>query len=52
VQILTNPAADAQGRVSYRLATVSNRLVSETFQTNTTLNDVYQFMLSFRYTFQ
>ena len=50
-QILTNPAADAQGRASYRLAVVNNELVRSTFQTNTALSDVYQFLLSFRYSF-
>jgi hypothetical protein len=50
-QILTNAAADAQGRVSYRLAVVNNELVRSTFQGNTLLSDVYQFMLSFRYSF-
>jgi hypothetical protein len=51
VQILTNAAADAQGRVSYRMATVNNQLVTKTFQTASGLSDVYQFMLSFRYSF-
>ena len=50
-QILTNPAVDANGRVSYRLALSSGELVKKTFQTNTSLSDVYQFMLSFRYSF-
>jgi hypothetical protein len=56
-QILTNPAVDAQGRASYRLAVVNNQLVSRSFQpgnsvtTNTAGPDVYSFMLSFRYTF-
>ena len=50
-QILTNAAPDAQGRASYRLQVVNNQLVTKTFQTSTTLSDVYQFMLSFRYTF-
>ena len=50
-QILTNPAVDAQGRASYRLAVVNNELVRNTFQTNTALSDVYQFLLSFRYSF-
>ena len=50
-QILTNAAADAQGRVSYRLAVVNNELAKTSFQTGTGLSDVYQFMLSFRYTF-
>jgi hypothetical protein len=58
IQILTNPAADAQGKVSYRLAVVNNELVTKSFQTNSSLfgsdprgSDVYQFMLSFRYSF-
>jgi hypothetical protein len=50
-QLLTNGAADAQGRVSYRLAVVNNQLVTKSFQPNTNLADVYQFMLSFRYSF-
>ena len=56
-QILTNPGVDAQGRVNYRLAVASGQLVSKTFQTNTNTfsdvrgSDVYQFMLSFRYSF-
>jgi hypothetical protein len=50
-QILTNAAPDAQGRVSYRFAVVNNELVRNTFQGSTTLNDVYQIMLSFRYSF-
>jgi hypothetical protein len=51
VQILTNPQADSEGRVAYRMATVNNQLVTQTFQTASTLSDVYQFMISFRYTF-
>jgi len=50
-QILTSAAADAQGRVSYRMAVVNNELVKSTFQTATALSDVYQFLLSFRYSF-
>jgi hypothetical protein len=50
-QILTNPGVDAQGRPTYRLATAGGQLVTRTFQTQTTLSDVYQFMLSFRYSF-
>lgn len=50
-QILTNAAADAQGRASYRMAVVNNELVSRSFQTSTALSDVYQFLLSFRYSF-
>jgi hypothetical protein len=56
-QLLTNAAADAQGRASYRLAVVGGQLVSRTFETSTNIgsstipSDVYNFMLSFRYSF-
>jgi hypothetical protein len=55
-QILTNPAVDAAtGRSTYRLAVVNNELVKQTFQSNTSVSstnsDVYQFLLSFRYSF-
>jgi len=55
-QILTNPAVDpATGRSTYRLAVVNNELVKQTFQSNTSVSatnsDVYQFLLSFRYSF-
>jgi hypothetical protein len=56
-QLLTNPVVDAQGRSAYRLAVVNNQLVTSSFQPgnsvspNTAGPDVYQFMLSFRYTF-
>jgi len=50
-QLLTNAVADAQGRVSYRLAVANGQLITKSFQTATNLSDVYQFMLSFRYSF-
>ena len=50
-QILTNGAADTTGRAAYRMAVVNNELAKATFQTNTALGDVYQFLLSFRYSF-
>jgi hypothetical protein len=50
-QILTNGAADAQGRASYRLAVVNNELITRSFQSDTSLSNVYQLMLSFRYSF-
>jgi hypothetical protein len=49
--ILTTPAVDAQGRLSYRMQVVNNQLVSRTFESTSGLLDVYQFMLSFRYSF-
>jgi Carboxypeptidase regulatory-like domain len=57
-QILTNPTVDALGRATYRLAVANGELVTKSFQSNTLLSsnqtsgsDVYQFMLSFRYSF-
>jgi hypothetical protein len=57
-QILTNPGVDAAtGRPTYRLAVFNNQLVTQSFQPgnsvspNTAGPDVWQFMLSFRYTF-
>jgi hypothetical protein len=50
-QILTNAAADSLGRVSYRMAVVNGALAAKTFQSTTTLSDVYQVLLSFRYSF-
>jgi hypothetical protein len=56
-QLLTNAAVDAQGRASYRLAVVGGQLVGRTFEPSTTIgsstipSDVYNFMLSFRYSF-
>jgi hypothetical protein len=51
LQILTNPGVDAQGRATYRLATVNNQLITKTYQTSATTGDVYQFMISLRYSF-
>ena len=50
-QILTNAAVDAQNRVNYRMAVVNNELLKSSFETGTAITDVYQFLLSFRYTF-
>ena len=49
LQVLTNPGVDAQGRANYRLQVVNNELIKKTFQTSATTGDVYQFMLSLRY---
>ncbi|MEQ1898016.1 MAG: carboxypeptidase regulatory-like domain-containing protein [Vicinamibacterales bacterium] len=51
LQLLTNPAVDAQGRATYRLATFNNELLKQTFQSAATTSDVYQMMLSLRYSF-
>ena len=50
-QILTNTGVDAQGRVSYRLRVVDNELINRSFESTSGISDVYQFMLSFRYSF-
>jgi outer membrane receptor protein involved in Fe transport len=51
-QILTNGAADAQGRATYRLAVVNNELLSRSYESTTFLADVFSFMVSVRYSFQ
>jgi hypothetical protein len=51
VQILTNPGVDAQGRANYNLAVFNNQLVTKSFQKSAFTSDVYQFMLSLRYSF-
>jgi hypothetical protein len=50
-QILTNPGVDAQGRPTYRLATVNNQLVTASHSRSAFTADVYQWMLSLRYSF-
>ncbi len=50
-QILTNPGVDAQGRATYRLAVVNNELLTRSFETGASQNDVYRFMVSLRYSF-
>jgi hypothetical protein len=49
--ILSSPTVDANGALSYRMQVVNNQLVSKTFESTSGLLDVYQFMLSFRYSF-
>ena len=51
VQILTNPGVDALGRATYRLATVSNQLITKSVARSAFTGDVYQLMLSLRYSF-
>jgi hypothetical protein len=51
-QLLTNPAADAQGRATYRLAVVNNELLTRSYEKSSSTNDVWSMMVSFRYTFQ
>jgi hypothetical protein len=55
-RILTSPAADANGALSYRMATFTTAtgpiLIPQTFQRTANSSDVYVLMLSFRYSFQ
>ena len=51
VQLLTSPSADAQGRLTYRMATANNQLLTRVFQQAAGTGDVYQFQLSLRYSF-
>ena len=52
VQILTNAAADPNnGRLTYRLATVNNQLITKSVSRSAFTGDVYQWMLSLRYGF-
>jgi outer membrane receptor protein involved in Fe transport len=55
-RILTNPVADANSALSYRMnyiTTATDRiLVPKTFQRTAGISDVYVMMLSFRYSFQ
>jgi hypothetical protein len=49
--ILTNPTADASGRLTYNLQNLSGNLITTPLQTNAGIADIYVMMLSFRYTF-
>ena len=58
-QILTSPSADANGRLTYNLQTLSGNLITSPQQTSANIasipsqaSDVYILMLTFRYTFQ
>ncbi len=48
---LTNPAADAAGRATYRLRVVNNQLMSKSYEQTADLNDVYRVMFSLKYFF-
>jgi hypothetical protein len=49
--MLTNPTVDAAGRSTYRLALVNNELPTTTFKSSAFTSDVWQLMLSLRYSF-
>jgi hypothetical protein len=48
---LTNPAADTQGRATYRLRAINNQLMTNTLEQTADLNDVYRVMFSLKYFF-
>lgn len=50
-QILTNAAADALGRATYRLKVVNGELINKTFEPTAGRIDVFEVQLGFRYTF-
>jgi hypothetical protein len=50
-QILTNGAADANGRATYRMVLVNGEFPTKSFETTTFTSDVYQFLISLRYSF-
>jgi hypothetical protein len=50
-QPLTNPGADAQGRMQYRLRAVNNELITKSLEQTVGSADVYQILFTLRYTF-
>jgi hypothetical protein len=50
-QPLTNPTADADGRVSYRLRAVNGRLMTHSFESVSSFFDVYRIQFSVKYSF-
>ncbi len=49
---LTNPAADASGRATYRLRVINGQLMSKSYEQTADLSDVYRVAISFKYFFQ
>ena len=49
---LTNPAADAAGALGYRFRAIGGVLMNHTYEQTTSLDDVYKFMVTLRYTFR
>jgi hypothetical protein len=50
-QVLTNPAADANGALTYRLRNIGTRLMDHTYEATGTTADVYRIQLTVRYNF-
>ena len=49
--ILASPGVDANGALNYRLQVVNGALIEQELRIDGGSRDVYQFMLSFRYSF-
>jgi hypothetical protein len=49
---LTNPAADANGALGYRLRVINGALMDHTFEHTSSLTDVYTFMVTLKYSFR
>jgi hypothetical protein len=49
---LTNPTADTNGALAYRMRVIAGSLMDHTYEPSTTLDDVYKFMVTLRYTFR
>jgi hypothetical protein len=51
LQLLTYVGADAQGQPTYRMANASGQLITNTFSSSALTSDVWQLMVSLRYSF-
>ena len=51
-QPLTNAGADAQGRPTYRLRVIGDRLIARSLEPSATLADVYRIQFGLKYSFQ
>jgi hypothetical protein len=49
---LTNPAADANLALTYRMRVINGALMDHTYEQTTSLDDVYKFMVTLRYSFR
>jgi len=50
-QPLTDPVADAQGRLTYRLRVINGALMDHTYERTAGISDVYRVMFSIKYLF-
>ena len=49
---LTNPSADANGALTYRMRVINGALMNHTYEPTASTDDVYKFMVTLRYTFR